>query len=158
MICKLCKNMGPDKGKCVLYDVHYCTCITYWVSSNEQSNSRKPLRRRQSGMFPYSGNVHQFLRQDADNGLQRVCLSNDVTTRDRVDGVTYYISRIILLWVNPFKPDFTLSSSSTTSRELLSQFSTCSGWRWFNVVKKLKKIAMHCKPVSWKYSFQNPWL
>ena len=28
---------------------------------------------------------------------------------------------------NPFKPDFTLSSSSTTSRELLSQFSTCSG-------------------------------
>ena len=29
--------------------------------------------------------------------------------------------------INPFKPDFTLSSSSTTSRELLSQFSTCSG-------------------------------
>ena len=29
--------------------------------------------------------------------------------------------------LNPFKPDFTLSSSSTTSRELLSQFSTCSG-------------------------------
>ena len=27
-----------------------------------------------------------------------------------------------------------LSSSSTTSRELLSQFSTCSGWRWFDVV------------------------
>ena len=34
-------------------------------------------------------------------------------------------------WINPFKPDFTLSSSSTTSRELLSQFSTCSAWRWF---------------------------
>ena len=27
-----------------------------------------------------------------------------------------------------------LSSSSTTSSELLSQFSTCSGWRWFDVV------------------------
>ena len=27
-----------------------------------------------------------------------------------------------------------LSSSSTTSRELLSQFPTCSGWRWFDVV------------------------
>ena len=26
------------------------------------------------------------------------------------------------------------SSSSNTSRELLSQFSTCSGWRWFDVV------------------------
>ena len=30
-----------------------------------------------------------------------------------------------------------LSSSSTTSRELLSQFSTCSGWRWFDVVQIL---------------------
>ena len=29
---------------------------------------------------------------------------------------------------------FPLSSSSTTSRELLSQFSTCSGWRWLDVV------------------------
>ena len=36
--------------------------------------------------------------------------------------------------LNPFKIDFTLSSSSTTSRELLSQFSTCSGWIWFDVV------------------------
>ena len=27
-----------------------------------------------------------------------------------------------------------LSTSSTTSRELLPQFSTCSGWRWFDVV------------------------
>ena len=27
---------------------------------------------------------------------------------------------------------------STTSRELLSQFSTCSGWRWFDVGDKLK--------------------
>ena len=29
-----------------------------------------------------------------------------------------------------------LSSSSTTSRELLPQFSTCSGWRWLAVVIK----------------------
>ena len=35
------------------------------------------------------------------------------------------------------------SSSYTTSRELLSQFSTCSGWRWFDVGDKLKKIAMY---------------
>ena len=41
-------------------------------------------------------------------------------------------------WFNPFNPDFTLSSSSTTSRELLSQFSTCSGWRWFEVGEKIK--------------------
>ena len=27
-----------------------------------------------------------------------------------------------------------LSSSSTTCRELLSQFLTCSGWKWFDVV------------------------
>ena len=31
-----------------------------------------------------------------------------------------------------------LSSSSTTSRELLSQFSTCSGWRWLVVGDKWK--------------------
>ena len=37
-----------------------------------------------------------------------------------------------------------LSFSSTTSRELLSQFSTCSGWSLFDVVSKLKKIAMNC--------------
>ena len=44
---------------------------------------------------------------------------------------------------NPFKPDFTLSSSSTTSRELLSQFTTCSRCRWFDVVgEKVKKIAI----------------
>ena len=35
-----------------------------------------------------------------------------------------------------------LSSSSTTSRELLSQFSACSGWRWFYVGEKVEKIAM----------------
>ena len=36
-----------------------------------------------------------------------------------------------------------LSSSSTTSRELLSQFSTCSGWRWLDGGEKVKKIAMY---------------
>ena len=41
-----------------------------------------------------------------------------------------------------------LSSSSTTSRELLPQFSTCSGWRWYDVVEKWKKIAMY-----WQTSF-----
>ena len=44
---------------------------------------------------------------------------------------------------NPFKPDFTLSSSSTTSRELLSQFSTCSGWKWFEEGGQSKKITMY---------------
>ena len=37
---------------------------------------------------------------------------------------------ILIKVINPFKP---WSSSSTTSRELLSQFSTCSGWWWFDV-------------------------
>ena len=36
-----------------------------------------------------------------------------------------------------------LSSSPTTSRELLSQFSTCSGWRWFEVGEKLNKMTMY---------------
>ena len=41
-----------------------------------------------------------------------------------VPGTLQVACRIL---INPFKPDFTLSYSSTTSRELLSQFSTCSG-------------------------------
>ena len=36
-----------------------------------------------------------------------------------------------------------LSSSSTTSCELLSQLPTCSGWRWLEMGEKLKKIAMY---------------
>ena len=43
-----------------------------------------------------------------------------------------------------------LSYSSTTSRELLSQFSTWSGWKRFDVVYELKKIAM-----SWEASFME---
>ena len=43
-----------------------------------------------------------------------------------------------------FSLSLPLSSSSTTSRELLSQFSTCSGCRGLDVVSKLKKIAMYC--------------
>ena len=39
--------------------------------------------------------------------------------------------------------NLTLSPSSTTSRELLPQFSTCSGWRWLEVGDKLKKITMY---------------
>ena len=42
-----------------------------------------------------------------------------------------------------------LSSSSTTSRELLSRFSTCSGWRWLEVGEKVKKIIV----MYWKNSF-----
>ena len=34
---------------------------------------------------------------------------------------------VLNMLINLFKPDLTLSSSSTTSRELLPQFSTCSG-------------------------------
>ena len=35
--------------------------------------------------------------------------------------------------------NLTLSSSSTTSHELLSQFPTCSGWRWLEVLGKWHK-------------------
>ena len=36
--------------------------------------------------------------------------------------------------------NFPLSSSSTTSRELLSQFSTCSGWRWLEEGGRGRKL------------------
>ena len=51
---------------------------------------------------------------------------------------------------NTFKPEFTIVISSTTSRELLSQFSTCSGWRWLEVSEKLEEIAMY-----WQTSFME---
>ena len=43
---------------------------------------------------------------------------------------TFFLSRKWLL--NSFRLSLSLSSSSTTSRELLSQFSTCSGWNKWN--------------------------
>ena len=44
-------------------------------------------------------------------------------------GTSYKFNYLTLSGLN-----LPLSSSSTTSRELLSQFSTCSGWRWLDVV------------------------
>ena len=38
-------------------------------------------------------------------------------------------------------PNLPLSFSSSISHELLPQFLTCSGWRWFEVGRKVKKIA-----------------
>ena len=45
-----------------------------------------------------------------------------------------------------------LSSSSTTSRELLAQFSTCSEWRWLEVGETLPCIG---KPVSWNFQYKT---
>ena len=41
--------------------------------------------------------------------------------------------KTLLNMFNPCEPEFTIVISSTTSRELLPQFSTCSGWRWCEV-------------------------
>ena len=49
----------------------------------------------------------------------------------------YQIHALTLLSLN-----LPLSSSSTTSRELLPHFSSSSGWRWLDVGEKVKKIAM----------------
>ena len=39
-------------------------------------------------------------------------------------------------YVNPFKSEFTIviHYKPRIAVELLSQFSTCSGWKWFDVV------------------------
>ena len=46
-----------------------------------------------------------------------------------------------------------LSFSSTTSRKLLSQSSTCSGWRWPEVGDKLKKLPCIRRTFSSKFAF-----
>ena len=63
--------------------------------------------------------------------------------------------RVEKIHFNPFKPDFTLSSSSTTSRELLSQFSTCSGWRWLESGGKWTKYIVIIIKNSWKFSHSS---
>ena len=60
--------------------------------------------------------------------------------RNWYNGPHMYVSIIDLTLSSLNLPS---SSSSTTSRELLSQFSTCSGWKWFDVGEKSKKITMY---------------
>ena len=43
-----------------------------------------------------------------------------------ISGISTHSSLNFKMSLNPFEPDFTIVISSTTSRELLSQFSTCS--------------------------------
>ena len=60
-----------------------------------------------------------------------------------------YTECVLTLW----SLSLPLSSSSTTSRELLSQFSTCSGWKWLEVGDKWKNILLFSKKVPWKFPF-----
>ena len=53
-------------------------------------------------------------------------MANKYKVRKRLFLSTLVINTLTLSGLN-----LPLSSSSTTSRELLSQFSTCSVWRWF---------------------------
>ena len=59
-----------------------------------------------------------------------------------------------------------MSSSSTTSRELLSQFSTCSGWRWFEVGETIEDLSLEAvltyelspyemNPTEWGWKQEN---
>ena len=58
--------------------------------------------------------------------------------------------------LDPLGLNLLLLSSSTTSKEFLSQFSTCSGWRWLEMGKKSKKIAMYCYNSFMKILLLNP--
>ena len=66
------------------------------------------------------------------------------------------VSNVCVCIFNPFRPEFTIVISSTTSHELLSQFSTCSGWRWLEVGDKWKKISLLLKTVSKNVRFKTP--
>ena len=74
---------------------------------------------------------------------------------------------MIRYWLNAGPPSATLaltlsslnlplSSSSTTSRELLSQFSTCSEWRWLIVGGKWKNVLLLFKKFNKKCSSKTP--
>ena len=76
----------------------------------------------------------------------RLVVDEDDNGKFRLDRVKVLIAGIAVFV--PFEPEITIVISSTTSRDLLAQFSTCRGWRGLEVGEKLKKIAMY-----WETSF-----
>ena len=105
----------------------------FWSGLNiRQSNKKNTDTKR------YTGKHLERLKLNFIK-VSPTLLSRQVFTRLVRDWNTLVSEHCLTL----SSPNLPLSSSSTTSRELLSQFSTCSGWRWFDVVWKLKKIAMY---------------
>ena len=88
------------------------------ISRLPLSPSRAGTRMKISDTSTYTGRCWNTHKQTAWEMSSNTCPARHLYVR----------------FINPFKPNFTLSSSSTTSRELLSQFSTCSGWRWYDVL------------------------
>ena len=84
----------------------------------------------------------------AESASQTVCHCVNVAMVFR--SATQWLNISLCLRQNPFKSVFTslsLSSPSITSRELLSQFSTCGEWRCLKVGNKWKKDSIIFKTV-----------
>ena len=99
--------------------IHFDVGIAILISKRKNTKIRMSARRVE--WIQYNNHTHQF---------------NPFTANH-----SYYRFKPVLLTLSGL--NLSLSSSSTTSRELLPQFSTCSGWRWLEVDDKLKKITMY---------------
>ena len=86
----------------------------------------------------YQKNVHVVWRRDHQRclGAHEACFELFFTHLGIRILLLVYTGRLVIcaMTLNPLKPEFAIVIFSTTSRELLSQFSTCSGWRWFEMI------------------------
>ena len=98
-------HVNPLTAKLFNLNFHPLEIVSRWRDPQLQvSENYSDLTKWRSSVFKYCWFMSHFIF----NMLKR-----------------WYLILLIL--------NLPLSSSSTTSRELLSQFSTCSGWRWFDV-------------------------
>ena len=136
----------------------YCLISCFFNNWVFKSFREKNIQQNDLSMIFYLLNVLWLVTNIIFKLYQRIPVlvinDNPKTNYNRIKGIPDIPSSIVIRWdwpekgrINQWgrkpKPEFTLLSSSTTSRELLSQFSTCRGWRWFDVFWKLNKNSMY---------------
>ena len=141
---------------------HYVICLIFLfvvieqlVRGRQHSIPHQPLHL----VHPASGQS-RWLCLQLDNGQFWGSYGNYVPLNiltQTSPGTTLVVYNLILLnrwyyshwewnvYLTVSSLNLPLSFSSTTSRELLSQFSTCSGWKWLEVSSKWKKYIVIIK-------------
>ena len=125
--------------------IYHCICIHYKpriaVSTRSGWRRLKWVANEKNILLSNEKNILLSLKMFRENFRSKTSMCRKLShSSEMKNDALMHREGLTLSRVN-----LPLSSSSTTSRELLSQFSTCSGWRWLNVDEKVKKIAMYCQ-------------
>ena len=124
------------------------------------------LHHASSVSFPPRNEVYSLL------GLRAYCLrwpakivstqpdTHASLSRNITRGTTFYLKIVFIAVLTLSSLNLPLPSSSSTSRELMSQFQTCSGWRWIEVGDKRKmslllKQCPRCRKLGYFSEMQN---